>query len=158
MRWKVSVPKNHWTLLSSWMGLDPYYARFWDLQTIGDLRSHESWEWYMNLRKRQRAGNRTKNIPDRWRSPGREPLSLGQVLNHSLTHHPQKGRRIDRNSHPMFSGCKKKVNIDLTAPPSQPFQPFNSFLLWVEVPKQNSFRIKTQELRKNAGKSSQKCG
>lgn len=139
------------TLLWSWMGLDLYYARFWDLQTTGDLRSHDSWE--SNVIE---PATKRKNSPIVGRSPGRESLSLGHVLNHSLI--LKKVAELPEIHIPCFLDAKKKVNIDLTAPPSQPFQPFNSFLFWVEVPKQNSFRFKTKELRKNAGKSSQKCG
>ena len=63
------------------------------------LRSHDSREWYMNL----------------W------------VWGHVLTHknHPQKVTIIAELPEihvPCFHRKTKKVNIDLTAPPSQPFQ------------------------------------
>lgn len=148
---KISVPKNHW---NPPMVLDGFGSV---LRKVLGSPNHRWLEipWFLGV-KRHRAGNQTKKFPDRWKVTWSRIFEFGSRFK-SLTH-PQKGRRIARNSHPMFSGCKKKVNIDLTAPPSQPFQPFNSFLFWVEVPKQNSFRFKTKELRKNAGKSSQKCG
>lgn len=97
------------------------------------LRSHDSREWYMNL---------WVWVMNLW------------VWGHVLTHknHPQKVTIIAELPEihvPCFHRKTKKVNIDLTAPPSQPFQPvqYLSPLGWGNKTKQ--LQIQNKRIEKN---------